>query len=80
MKKQELLKYLSEADYKDNSLFQNLIMETMFFCKIDADFLATKLGVSIPTVRRWMNGQACPHQFLRPGIQKILQTLVEEVK
>ncbi len=68
---------LVTADPNNNQQFMHLLLFTMQELSLTVRDVAEMIGVSLPTVERWMNGQSTPHPAMRPPTYKMFVKLLK---
>jgi DNA-binding transcriptional regulator YiaG len=73
-----LEKYPARADRLDRTWFADLIKSAQKVLELEDDELADRLGVSRPTIGRWVRGETAPHPIGRPGVLRVLAKWANE--
>jgi Helix-turn-helix len=73
-----LNEYPLKSDRLDRTWFAKLIEDAQRVLEADDDALADRLGVSRPTIGRWVRGETAPHPIARPGVLGALANWADE--
>ena len=67
-------------DSHDNAGFRYIINQALDMPLMDVRSMAETIGTSLPTVRRWKNGNSMPHPVMRPVIFKFIRMRAVEMR
>lgn len=72
---------VTSADIRIDAEFQRILRDAQALLEVSEQEIADGLGVSRPTVNRWMNGKNLPYYGMRkPAISWIRERLILKVK
>lgn len=71
-------KFIETADLTDDRMFQEVVKLVIGMIGGDVRKLSSRLRVSVPTVKRWVNGVTAPHIGVRENARKALLQVYDE--
>lgn len=75
---EDLMKIIKHSDLSNNQVFSKIIKATSIILKHDEISLASKLKTSVPTLKKWKEGQSVPHMMIRKTVTNFIIDMCRE--
>lgn len=73
----QLISDLCDFEYGRSTNYGELIERSLFALEMDQKSLAVEIGVSPPTIHRWIHGKSAPYKIVSCAVIELLQSKVE---
>lgn len=74
----DLIKVIRHSDLSSNQVFGKIIKATHLILKFNEVSLASKLKTSVPTLKKWKEGQNVPHMMIRKTVTNSIIDMCRE--
>lgn len=75
---EDLIKIIKHADITSNKVFEKIMRATSNIFKLDDLTLASKFKTSVPTFKKWKEGQNIPHMLIRKSVTNSIVDMCKE--